>query len=114
MNALAPPPARRRPFVVPRDDVRWCAALAEALSVCCSAPSDARVAEVRQLLAAPPEQMLQAAWEVLAAYGALWLAAVEMAEGCGLPRPRFEGLKQIETALRDKVLPVPAWAERYP
>jgi hypothetical protein len=110
MNAHAPRP-RRRAFVVPRDDVRWCAALAEALSVCCSGPSDARVAEVRALLAQPPEQMLQAAWRDLVSAAESWLV---VAEGWDAQRrPRFDGLKIIETALRDKVLPVPAWAGWY-
>lgn len=117
MNALAPSPARaprRRPFVVPVDDVRWCAALAEALSVCCSGPSAWRVGEVRALIARPPVQMLPPTWRQLVEQARLWLAAEAVATAHGLPRPRFEGLKLIEAALRDMPVPPPAWAERYP
>jgi hypothetical protein len=111
---LAPSPARRRPFVVPVDDVRWCAALAEALSVCCSGPSAARVGEVRALIASPPVEMLTCAWGDLVAAAERWLARVTMAEVHGLSRPSFEGSRLIEAALRDMPVPVPKWAERYP
>lgn len=95
-------------FVVPSDDVRWCAALAEALSVCCCAPVDYRVAEVRDLVAALPMQELPIAWHALIALARDWLTTVGAGEA-----PRFVGRASIEAALRDKPCAVPSWAERY-
>lgn len=103
-------------FAVPADDVAWCAALAEALSVCCSAPVDYRVAEVRALLAARPVQMLPIAWHALMAHAKAWLAEVGEGDAAALrvrQAPLFPGRCAIETALRDKPCAVPSWAERY-
>ncbi len=99
-------------FVVPSDDVKWCAALAEALSVCCIAPHAERVAEVRALIAAPPVQMLPAMWHGLIGAAEGWLERVDAAP-LGALAPQFAAPRLIEWALRDLPVPVPAWAERF-
>lgn len=99
-------------FVVPSDDVKWCAALAEALSVCCIAPHAERVAEVRALIAAPPIQMLPMVWHGLIGAAQAWLARVD-AQPLGVLPPQFGAPRLIEAALRDLPVPVPAWAERF-
>lgn len=93
-------------FAVPTDDVRWCALLAETLSVCCAVPSASRLREVRAILAAPPLVMLPLAWDDLVQAARAWLVLDD-------PDARFVGMRLIEAALRDKPVPVPAWAERY-
>ena len=93
-------------FTAPSDDVAWCCALAEALSVCCSCPSDARLHEVCTLLASPPLAMLPMAWSDLIAAAENWLPV-------GTGGARFTEARMIETALRDKPVPVPSWAEHY-
>lgn len=101
--------ARLLDFTVPADDVAWCAALAEALSVCCASPSARRVREVRALVSKLPVQMLPAVWHDLLRLARGWLETVRDDAAA----PRFEGKRAIETALRDKPLSVPSWAERY-
>jgi hypothetical protein len=98
-------------FVVPSDDVRWCAGLAAALSVCCIAPVPDRVAEVRAFIAAPPVQMLPILWHALIGAAEKWLA--ECDAGDPMMAPQFRATRLIEAALRDKPVPVPAWAERF-
>jgi hypothetical protein len=98
-------------FIVPSDDVRWCAALATALSVCCAAPVSDRVAEVRALIASPPVQMLPVMWHALIGAAEKWLGQCDAAKPGDL-LPQFAAIRLIEMALRDKPVPVPAWAER--
>lgn len=109
MNArVIPPVAAAADFIVPSDDVRWCAALAESLSVCCVAPSARRLDEVKALLDAPPLVMLPMAWDDLIQAGRAWLVLVTADPGTP-----FKGQRLIEAALRDKPVPVPSWAERF-
>jgi hypothetical protein len=104
---MAPAPGAA-PFVVPSDEVRWCALLAEALSVACIVP-ESRLDEVRALLNAPPPVMLPNAWDDLMQAGRAWLVL------CAADAvPPFKGARMIEAALRDMPVPVPKWAERYP
>jgi hypothetical protein len=93
-------------LAVPADDVRWCALLAERLSVCCAAPSLSRMNEVRAILAAPPPVMLPLAWDDLVNAARAWLTVAD----ADAP---FKGIRLIEAALRDLPVPVPAWAGRY-
>ena len=110
MNArVAMPQGEPVPFVVPVDEVRWCAALAEALSVACILP-ESRIDEVRALLAAPPPVMLPNSWDDLIKAGHAWVV-LDAREP--LSTPPFKGARLIETALRDKPVPVPSWAERF-
>ena len=83
--------------------------LAEALSVCCIIPGDERLDEIRALIAAPPAVMLPMAWDDLVQAAVCWVVTCDMA---GAP-VNFKGARLIETALRDKPVPVPSWAERF-
>ena len=109
MNARVAPPLMLADLTVPRDDVRWCAMLGEALSVCCISPGPVRIAEVHALLAMPPVAMLSNSWADLVDAGRAWLVANEAAAEPG----RFMGARLIEAALRDKPVSVPTWAERF-
>jgi hypothetical protein len=106
---IFPPLAAAAAFTVPADEIRWCAMLAEALSVCCILPGAERIAQVRALIDAPPPVMLAMAWDNLVAAAKTWLAACEVAGGAF----DFNGQRLIEAALRDKPVPVPSWAERF-
>jgi hypothetical protein len=97
------------PFVVPVDEVHWCALLAEALSVACILP-ESRIDDVRALLNAPPPVMLPNAWDDLMQAARAWLL-LDASEP--LVTPAFKGQRLIEAALRDKPVPVPSWAERF-
>jgi hypothetical protein len=108
VNAHAPV-LRHRRFVVPGCEVRWCAMLAEALSVCCIIPGDDRIFEIRALIDAPPPVMLPMAWDHLVQAAVWWVVTCDMAGDA----VAFRGQRLIETALRDKPVPVPSWAERF-
>ena len=98
-------------FFVPIDDVRWCAALAEALSVCCIAPHGARLDEVRALLGQRPDSMLPMVWYTLIGAAEAWMVKVD-ALPKGAMAPAFGAIWLIDKALRDKPVAVPAWARR--
>lgn len=98
-------------FTPATSDVAWCAQLAEALSICCAATADWRVAEVRELLAAPPVALLTGAWDDLVNAGRAWLVQVDRAPGA--MAPLFPGRKLIEAAERDLPVAVPVWAGRF-
>lgn len=113
MTALfALPPAHAFGFTVPVDEVRWCAALAEALSVCLTAPRAERMAEVQALIDARPPVMLTLAWDNLINAATMWLAACTVNNSL-LMLPFHGGARMIEAALRDAPVPVPAWAEQF-
>lgn len=94
----------------PLDDVRWCEALAAALTGNCLCPTPVKINEVRDLLANRPAQALPESWAELARQAEAWSAKVDAARWWDAPA--FPGLRQISLALRDKPLPVPAWAAR--
>lgn len=94
----------------PREATAWCAALAEALSVCCAAPTDARCSEVLALISNPTEDYLPDAWTALVGDALAWIDVAVLQAFAS--RPAYRGMRMIEAALRDKPLPVPAWAER--
>jgi hypothetical protein len=108
VNARVAPPVPA-PFVVPTDDVRWCALLGESLSVCCILP-ESRIDDVRALLNAPPPVMLPNAWDDLIQAARAWLLR-DADEP--LVTPLFRGQRLIEAALRDTPVPVPSWAARF-
>jgi hypothetical protein len=112
VNARVAPPVAA-PFVVPTDDVRWCALLAESLSVCCILPGAERIEQIRALIDAPPPVMLPMAWDNLINEARMWLAACEIAGGAFDFAQNFRGQRMIDAALRDKPVPVPSWAARY-